>query len=367
VCVASCGRIGYDGGFDQVLTVDVLEDRMSAPDTIMTPEEVGGTLSLREALTISNNTPGTELVRFDPEIFAPGSPALIEALTPLPIGGAGTRIDCRGGVEVRGAPLVLDDISNVEVIGCRFAVSDDDAILVNNSSDVTIRNNVFLESGGHAIDVVGNPDECTGIRIEDNYIEHAGSALVAIYDCEDVYVADNFMVIGDKGAQSGVHFERVTQSRIFDNIIDPGSARLINFQDASNNEIRGNILDGADAGVVLYGVSADNLIVQNVVMEVRYDGVYLGGDALRNTVVHNTFFNCATALVDGGTDTTLGNNLESTEPTDFVNPTAPIYDFHLVGGSLHADAGEDMGYDCLPNSPERFLGTAPDLGAVETF
>ncbi len=49
-----------------------------------------------------------------------------------------------------------------------------------------------------------------------------------------------------------------------------------------------------------------------------------------------------------------------------------IYDFdeivaRLVDGSEHIDAATDLGYDLLPDDPDRrFLGTAPDLGAVET-
>jgi parallel beta-helix repeat protein len=366
--VMGCGRIGYDGPYDQVLTVDVLEDRMEAPATVERPSDVGAVgLSLREAITIANNTPGSELVEFDPSIFPPGTRTNIDLGTALDLGGGATRIDCGTRAGFRSSPLVLDGVSDVVVTGCRFDVSSGHAIQVIDSTDVHIHDNAFFDSGESAIRVETVDGECKDVRIENNRIEHAGSDLVGIYDCEEVLIADNMMIVGDKGAQRGVHFERVLSSQIVDNIIDPGEARMINFQDASHNLIQGNVLEGAHAGVVLYGASNDNVIIQNVAMDMVYDGVYVSSEAQGNTVVHNTFFQCSTAIADGAADTVLGNNLDSSDPADFVDPTPGVYDFTLVAGSAHVDAGEDLGYDCLPNAPERFLGEAPDLGAVESY
>jgi hypothetical protein len=49
--------------------------------------------------------------------------------------------------------------------------------------------------------------------------------------------------------------------------------------------------------------------------------------------------------------------------TGFVDPAS--YDFHITSAQ-GIDQGVDVGQDMLPHSSERFLGTAPDLGAVET-
>jgi hypothetical protein len=39
---------------------------------------------------------------------------------------------------------------------------------------------------------------------------------------------------------------------------------------------------------------------------------------------------------------------------------------HLVDGAPAIDGGTDLGLDMLPDQPARFLGSAPDLGAVES-
>jgi hypothetical protein len=128
-----------------------------------------------------------------------------------------------------------------------------------------------------------------------------------------------------------------------------------------------NILDRGDAGVVLEGVSTRNLIFQNVAITMVYDGVYLGPEATGNIVVHNTFYDCSTAIADGSPDAVLLNNLVTADPAIFVAPAPPTYDFTLVEGNENVDAGEDVDYDCLPSSPAEFLGAARDLGAVESY
>ncbi len=364
---AGCGRIGYDAAHDQVLTVDVVEDRMAAPADATRPSDVGALgLSLREALTIAGNTPGSERVAFDPVVFPPGFRTDVDLGSALPVPGGGTLVDCDGRAGFRTAPLDLSGVSDVEVRGCRFSVSTDHAIHVTDSDSVHLHDNAFFDSGQSAI-YVESTAGCSGLVIENNRIEHAGSDLVAVYDCRDVLVRSNLMIVGDKGAQRGLHLERVTQSQVLDNVIDPGSARMVNLQDSSENLIQGNILEGADAGVVLEGASNDNRVVQNVSMDMMYDGIYVSPTSLGNTVVHNTLFRCSSAVVDEAPDTITGNNLTSSDPADFVDPSHGVYDFTLVAGSAYIDAGEDLGFDCLPDLPGDFLGAAPDLGAVESY
>jgi len=153
-------------------------------------------------------------------------------------------------------------------------------------------------------------------------------------------------------------------SRILDNIIDPGSARLIDLLESSDNHIEGNILDGGHAGVVLEGGSNRNMVLRNVAMDCAYDGVYVSADSTGNTYVNNTILRCSTAIANGSPDLVEANNLVSSDNADFVDPVA--YDFRLADGSPSIDAATDMGFDLLPNDPARFLGAAPDLGAVET-
>ncbi len=387
LAACGCGLHGYDGipqastdaGPDvdsaplipsNAIVVSVLEDRMAGPATMTSAGELpAGTsgLALREALAIVTNNPDFDLILFDDEVFSEASPGAITLGSGLEIRASGITLDCGGAVEFVGVPVGIRDSQDVTIKACHLNALGGDALSVSNSSGITIESNVILDSEGRSILVDSSDGVCSGISIVSNRIERAGADLIGVYDCKNVRIEDNFMNIGDKGAQRGIHFERVVDSSIAKNIIDPGEARLINFQDSSNNTIQGNILDRGDAGVVLYGVSKSNLITMNVAMDMVFDGFYVGGEALDNIIVNNTMFRCSTALVDGGTGTITGNNLVSTDPSEFIDPTPGPYDFRLALDSPHIDAGAELGYDCLPDDPALFLGDAPDLGAVESY
>jgi len=91
---------------------------------------------------------------------------------------------------------------------------------------------------------------------------------------------------------------------------------------------------------------------------------FIEAPATGNTIVNNTFYMAGSAIVDGSTGTVAQNNLFSTSTGQFVH--AALYDFHLVDGDPAIDGGTDLGLDMLPDQPARFLGSAPDLGAVES-
>ena len=367
---AGCGRWGYGAQFDHAWTVDVFEDRMAGPATMGSPDEldpgaVG--LSLREALVIAGNTPGTDRIGFSPRVFPRSAPITIAPGSPLPeVAGDGTSVDGTGaGVEIdataSAGPLVVITGDDVTVRGLTFRSAGEDVIHLAGGHRVSIEDVTILDPAGRGIVL----SSCSGVSILRARIERAGGDLISVTDCTDVTVAEAFMVIGDKDALRGINFLRVTDSRVIDNIIDPGEARLVNLADSSDNLIARNILDRGHAGVVLEGESHGNLVIQNSVISSTYDGVYVSSAATGNTVVHNTLFQCTTPIADGASDTVAANNLVSTEASDFVDPVA--YDFRLAPGSPHVDAAEDLGYDCLPDRSERFLGAAPDLGSVESY
>ena len=85
--------------------------------------------------------------------------------------------------------------------------------------------------------------------------------------------------------------------------------------------------------------------------------------ATGNRVINNTLYMTG-GISDDAPDTQIENTLSSDVPSDFVDPDA--YDFRLSADNPAIDAGVDTGLDLLPDSAERFLGDAPDLGAVET-
>ncbi|RLB53987.1 MAG: hypothetical protein DRJ42_10450, partial [Deltaproteobacteria bacterium] len=309
----SCGRLGYDGMHDHVHVVTVFDDRQAGTDTIASASDLpDGTvgMSLREALTISGNTPGTDLVIFAPSAL-PATIAIDSALPPL--GGAGTVVDGSGAVTIdcsgttETAFTVTADSSVVR--GLRFERCGGDAIEVAPGvTGVLIDDVTILDIGGRGIVA----SECTGLTIRSLHIERAGGDLVSVTDCTGVTVVDAFMVIGNKDALRGVHFARVTNGRIIDSIIDPGDARLVNLVDCEDILVARNILDRGDAGVVIYGPSNNISIIQNVIIRSVYDGVYIGDEATNTTLIHNTMLDCATAIVDHGADTVAANNLVST-------------------------------------------------------
>lgn len=391
-CALGCGRIRYDPLFENDFVVTVPDDRLAGPDTMTSPADLEpGTvgLSLREALVMAGNSDGGDLVRFDAGVFPASAPTTIVLGSALPvISDEGTVIDGRGaGVVIDGSsvadPTMVIEASRaglrqlaiagsggvgvaargaegLELTDVRVEGAAGDGIQVDMAAGVNLTGVTVLDPSGRGLALTWSD----GARIVGAHIERAGADLVSVMDAGDALIQDAFMVIGDKTALRGIHMERVTGSRVCDNVIDPGSARLINLLDSSDNRIERNILDRGHAGVVLEGVSLRNTVFQNVVIGSEYDGIYVGGEAADSVVVHNTLHQCSSAVVDGATSTTQGNNLVTDSDDAFVDPAA--YDFHLVGGSPSIDAGEDLGYDCMPERAARFLGLAPDLGAVET-
>lgn len=367
---AACGRLGYEQLYGQILVVTITADRMAGPATMDSPTDVSAAgLSLREALTIAHNHDGTDLIYFDPSVWPPGDPVVFTPTEPLPgVDTEGTEISGHdGGVIIDGSgttdPVITVTADGCSVGGITIINAGGDAVVVDGATGVRVSEMTILDPVGRGIVVTNSSD----IMIEGNRIERPGSDLITVVDSTNIDIRWNFGIIGDKGANRGVRFTRVDDSRICDNIIDPGSARLIDLDDSSRNEICRNVLDRGHAGVVLEGESHENFVFQNAIIGSEYDGVYVSSASTGNTVVHNTMLDCHTALVDGASDTVKGNNLVSTDLTEFVDPMPPAYDFRLVEGSPHIDAGEELGYDCLPESDELFLGAAPDLGAVESY
>lgn len=407
---AGCGRIGFGAEFENLLVVDVASERMAGPSTMSSIDDLDpGTegLSLVEALTIAANSPGSDLITFEPASFAGSAlaltaplPAITDAGTGIDGSGATVVIDAGGiaeasleiaadGALIRGvswtgtsgpairvgavdgarlidlsfdAPagpaVVALDATDLTVTGAEIVSPAGDGAVFEGVDRLTVRDASFTDIGNSALIVRGSSSvSVTGSRFERGVAE-----MVDVSNSTLVTVADNVMVLGDKAVGRGVRFTGVSTGHIAKNLIDPGTAQLVNLTNSSDIAVEHNILDRGDAGVVIEGSSTRNLVFANIIIESAYDGIYIGGEPTETTVVHNTLYRCASPVVDDAADTFAANNLIADD--GFVAPES--YDFHLVDGNPAIDAGEDLGYDCVPGSSDRYLGAAPDLGAVET-
>lgn len=321
-------------------------------------------LSLREALVIASNHPGPDSLQFDTTALPAGT--IIAIAAELVVGDTGTAIEAANlGIIVAGAPGYA---------GPLFRVTGNDAVIDGLElqgggtgveaaavSGLVMRHLAIHDTASDAIHI----DGASQLTIDGSRIERAGGTPVLVRSTRDGFVQHNFVSLADKTARiAGIDLQAVTGVHVLSNSIDPGNAFLVSLTDSSDNEVIDNILDRGDTGVTLFGDSHRNLVFRNVVISPAADSVFIEAPATGNTIVNNTFYMAGSAIVDGSTGTVAQNNLFSTSTGQFVH--AALYDFHLVDGDPAIDGGTDLGLDMLPDQPARFLGSAPDLGAVES-
>jgi hypothetical protein len=345
-------------------------------------------LSLREALTIAANKPGDDSILFQPDVFPLDAPGTITIGSPLEVGGDSTTLDATGrgvaivapaafdmpiihitgnsnvviGLTVRGgmAPRIhVDNTETARVDSIRFPPPGATAVRVTDSNQIVLVDLAIEQPAANAIEIASSTD----VTVQSTTIEQPRGVAIAASTSTGVDVNTCTIVLDKTALLPGVQFTTVDRSTIHDNVIDPGPVQLINLNSSSDNEIVGNILDGGNVGITLFGDSNANLCLRNIITGCSDEAVAIESTALGNRLVHTTIFRCP-GISDGAPDTEIANTFETSEPTDFVDPTS--YDFRLAAGSPAIDAATDLGLDLLPDSPERFLGTAPDLGAIET-
>lgn len=422
VCLAAsaCLRLGFETEkaelrpYDYTWTVTTVADRLAGPEDLSSPADLDSGiegLSLREALLIASHSSGSDLVQFDPATFPAAAPVVITLDRPLPglrdlitaLDGteAGVVIDGTAvsdtflhiyahGAELRGLTLRGFDGAMISVQGAEGAIIADlqleaagglgievdgaadllisgntvagagaEALVVRGSRGVKLIGNTLLDAGSSAL-VVSDSSELT---IADNRVERSGAHAIVVTRATTAEIFRNAVVLENKEGVRGLVLTEVSGAHVADNFIDPGSDWMLTLVDSSDNIIERNLVEGGDAGIVLDGDCDRNLLFQNIVTGCAYDGFYLHAGADDNIIVHNTTHACPSGVV-GATDTSLvENNLRADD--GFVDPAS--YDFTLLPDSPHADAGQDLGYDLLPDLPGDFLGAAPDLGAVESY
>ena len=414
---ASCGRVNYDGLFDDVFIVSTTEDRLAGPDTMESEDDLlDGALglSLREAMVMANNTEDEDRIVFDEDIFSAeaavaialnsalptvtGDNLIIDAservvklvaseetivrieadnvdvggidflsansISPVEVAGASNTVLRNNSYQSVASAINATDTNQLQILESDFSNVEADAITVATSTSLTIADNNFEDLLARALFVT----ESQAVTVERNTLLHVGGDQMTFSDSSRILVSENSIVIDNKTSQKGVRFEQVTDSDITNNFIDPGTAHLVSLVGSSRNTIFGNILDRGHAGVVLEGESMENMVRGNIIIGSEYDGVYVASSALDNTVVHNTIHNARSALVYGNETVISANNLISDDTAaDFVGYVdVDAYDYRLAPGNAAFDAGEELGYDCLPDFDELYWDAAPDLGAVET-
>lgn len=216
--------------------VTVVDDELDDPSATGTADVGGaGDLSLREALTIADNTTGLVAIRFDPAVFPPGS---------------GTVIDVGSGTAGTGPlPNIVDDI-------CVDGSGAD--VVLSGASVVGLHDGLHISGVGNtisAITVVSFSDD--GIDIEGN-----GNTIV---NCSIGVVGTTVLGNGSRG---------IELSDFSGNSIGPGNIVGGNVDDGINIQGSATTVIGNWVGVTPAGAPVPNLD----------DGIELGSGASGNTV-----------------------------------------------------------------------------------
>jgi hypothetical protein len=385
-----CGRLNFDE--TDALVVSTTQDRLAGPPTMTSVDEVqADDLSLREALAIAANREGDDLILFSDAVFPVDARATITLGSALEVAGNNTHVDGRGrgvvieapanldvsqlhitgnsialfGLTIRGgmqARIHVDNVATPRIDTVRFDPPGGTAVRVVGSQDVALVDLVIEQPAGNGIEIAN----CTNLNVKGVTIEQPRDLAIAAMLSTELDIHSSTITLDKTATNPGVLFVDVDRSKIRDNVIDPGPVRLISLESSSGNEITGNILDGGNVGIGLFGDSLANLVFRNVIMFADNEAMFIDAIALGNRVLHNTLFMNSSGISNDAPDTEITNTLETSNADEFVDPL--LYDFKLVAESTSIDAATDTGLDLLPGDPsQRFLGAAPDLGAVESL
>ncbi|MCO4744522.1 MAG: right-handed parallel beta-helix repeat-containing protein [Proteobacteria bacterium] len=396
------------------------------------------------AATVNIN-PGDDIITLTSSL-GPGDEVLIGAGTydiegTLVWSGAGTEsepivIKAQGGEAIIrqtvGSTIVrIEDASFVEVQGLKFETTDDiyDAnrvtgIDVQNSTDVTLRNNHLRHLGGTAIYVGGSTGEASErVTIEHNHIEDIRDGSGIYLGCNDVActvhevsVQNNW--VHDGGTGTGIYLAHGAQGcSVEDNVVYQmaswglqtqstsfGDSNVIErnvfwsvsdgIRAAGPSEVRNNLVFLTDG----YGIRVENNsrdefsdvhVSHNTVYGTGDDGIRLDnwldreGMVLANNVVANTAGRAFDAdfaevadhgFISGNVFSGLVENLEAGTgayipgggESDFMD--AENWDFYPTSASILLSAADPAGDAYIPSDDFNLVtrdGGAPTVGAYE--
>ncbi len=214
---------------------------------------------------------------------------------------ADLRITAEGAVTVNRG-FVISNTSGVELenMTIRRTVGNDDAVVVDNCSDITIQDNI----------IHGDSD---GIRMDDT-VESLikGNTITTSFDegiefdsgCDDNVVEENIVDADDEGIEldgsdnneiadnsftsnddEGIDLQNSNGNEIVDNMISDVNEEGIKLENADDNEISDNTITAPTlSGIRLFSNSVNNEISDNIIDNAGVDGIRLGNNADDNTV-----------------------------------------------------------------------------------
>jgi len=341
------GGSGGAGGTSTVgdLVVTTNADENDVGATATAP---GGTgLSLREAITISNATPGVQSITFKSGVVVAPSSLLPSFTEPahliggvvnwsaivncLVITASSTLID---GIEVygcKGRPILVSSGSGTQVTNCNLHDNGQPLEVLAGATPSTIGpNNVVRNSGSHGIAIYADNSEVTGNRVFDSAV----SDLFISGGTLNTRVVGNLLV---RAGTSGIGMGATTANVViwFNTVVENANTGVVVGQ-ASGIDLRDNIL----AYNTLYGV--------------------VGTDSKFTQQDYNLFFGNGSGTCN---PCTLGPHTVLADPL-FVNCAAD--DFTLQAASPAGNVGIDLAVDRNGAGAGNFNGSAPDLGYWES-
>jgi hypothetical protein len=274
---------------------DVIDGNVTSPHHL-TLSPGGGGISLREAITASNQTTGRHVIRFSADlltrsiVLAGSLPAITrDSVTIIglvgPDGVPGIALD---GTAVKSAALIIVSASAFRLSYMRFISADSKAVEIVNTglrlpleiTGVTIDRNLFTNPGvsaaGSAVSIEIQPI-ATGARIKDvvvkgNAFHHYANPALQVENAgssgaiEDVSILENLftectvcvglVTLGSNNRTAGVGIKR-------------------NRFEASYNPI--NVVNGSMNGISTNNVIDSTLVAENVLLQSGGSSVLLSG------------------------------------------------------------------------------------------
>jgi hypothetical protein len=339
---AGSGGTSGSGGSGGSLPIDfpisTTADENDAGATVGDPGQTG--LSLREAITLANSTPGSQTIGLDSGTYVLDSvlPLISEGLilaggnAILDFSAASTATPCLQTntsdvsiqeVEIRncqGEAVYMGGTSATGLEVLRSSFHDNGAGVMAHGMGTLIEGNLFTGSGTSGVALYG-----TDAQVRDNEIFDSGS--------QGIYLsagADGVVLMGNLLVRSdiGIGFGNLSGATLWFNTVHASSGFGVSIGLANTIDFRNNIVTSSGT----WGLNA--------------------ADARFSVISHNLLF----GNVSGGCNScTPGAPYLTTDP---LYENAGADDYSLGVGSPATDAGVDVG--------EPYGGTAPDLGYLQS-
>lgn len=167
-------------------------------------------------------------------------------------------------------------------------------------------------------------ERCSGAGIYCDYAQEGTIFSNLIYDCQvgirlndmnwPVTILSNRI---DVSEQQGIYISSGANHRVAYNEItgsnkDAGSYDGVQCSNFREGIITGNFIDSSDQryGIAILGsTSGRNKVSENIIWDCDTGGIWVQGNCQNNTICDNTFYNLPLAVLDGGVNTRIYNNV----------------------------------------------------------